>query len=714
MSVSFSVLARQVSAGAVVGISAVIYAFSYGALLFSGPLAPAAGLAISAALITAVVGALYGLISEERTFINGPDSNTISLLAVTMGSVGASGLPLVQATQWAAWLLVATSLVCAAMFLILARFKWSGLIRYIPFPVMAGFLASTGWLMCSGGLSIIANISLSRAGWETFVSNPYRPELALGLLCVCLLFLLARRVATALLIPGMVLAATVVVNLGFAAGLCQGACNPADWLFAGLDTVEWQPTWGQSTALIEPMQLLSYGPAMLVVGFVGVMTILLSLASLEYVYQREFNLDRALMAHAGATTLATALGGFVGIISIGRTTLNKTSGGGVWSGVVAAGICLSMFWGAGQVIALIPKAALGAIVLYLGLGMLKQWLWDVRSQVNRLELLQIVTIVCLVTQFGYLVGFVTGLALACIMFVVTYSRLPIAKWSTHLGLLHSSVVRSHHQVETLDAVGHSAVVYRLEGYVFFGSASKIEAVFHELALDSIRLIVLDFSKVQGIDRAAIGVFQRMLMRYDELPLNFIMVYGPSNRELIETMSLRVKRPSQVTLFSSFDLALESAEEALLGQQPIAPQGLSDCLDFIDDEARREVFLSYCEHRHIEADHLLCVEGEYSDAIYFVAQGAFEIVKQLNVMAPIRLAKVSAGSVMGEMAFYTGEARSASIKSVGRSEVYVLNRSALELMRERHADLARVLDVMVVRKLSQSLKRTNELLVVQSN
>ena len=67
-----------------------------------------------------------------------------------------------------------------------------------------------------------------------------------------------------------------------------------------------------------------------------------------------------------------------------------------------------------------------------------------------------------------------------------------------------------------------------------------------------------------------------------------------------------------------------------------------------------------------------------------------------------------------MAFYTGEARSASIRAVEPSEVYVLRRPAWETMREHNVDLARALDVMVVRKLSHSLKRTNELLAAQSN
>ena len=59
-------LARQSAAGITIGLSAVIYAISYGAMLFSGPLAPYVGIGIAAAIVTAVVGALFGLLRVEQ------------------------------------------------------------------------------------------------------------------------------------------------------------------------------------------------------------------------------------------------------------------------------------------------------------------------------------------------------------------------------------------------------------------------------------------------------------------------------------------------------------------------------------------------------------------------------------------------------------------------------------------------------------------------
>jgi len=58
------------------------------------------------------------------------------------------------------------SLVCIALFLLVAKLNLAELVRYIPFSVMAGFLAATGWLMASGALNIIAGTPLTLAGLE--------------------------------------------------------------------------------------------------------------------------------------------------------------------------------------------------------------------------------------------------------------------------------------------------------------------------------------------------------------------------------------------------------------------------------------------------------------------------------------------------------------------------------------------------------------------
>lgn len=702
---NFVTAARQISAGCIVGLSTIIYAVSYGALLFTGPLTPYVGYGIAAALATATIGGLFGWLAQERSFISGPDANTISVLAAMVAVLASTTVAGDQTPYRVIATLCATSIVCAAVFYLLARFKLAGLVRYIPFSVMAGFLAATGWLMCSGAMNIITTTPLSIQGLEAWVANPYRPELLLGLAVAVALTGLAPMVAPTILIPVVLLGATALTHLFLASGVCPvSACAKEVWMFAAMPDATWLPPWQNPLDWNDLRLLLLMLPSMLMVSFVGLLTILLSLASLELDYQKEFDLNRVLKAHAVSTGLSALVGGFVGIVSIGRTTLNHHAGGGMWSGAVAAAMCLAVLLGAGNIITYVPKAALGGLVLYLGLGMLKHWLWQQRKATSRDEFLQIVLIVILVAHYGYLVGFAAGVLIACSIFVLTYSKLPLTSVTTTLAVLASSVVRSDHAMEMLRQHGERTIVYRLQGYVFFGSANKIDTMFQALQMDNVDCVILDFSKVSGVDLSAIGVLQRIVRRYKDQRLRFYFVYGPGNQAALQTVSAD---HFALRFFASLDAALEAAEDCALGQHAAAEAG-RDCFAFLHNADERTAFQSYCTSLQIPPGALLCRDGEFSDAIYFIASGHFNVVKTTSTQTDHRLAKISGGAMAGEMAFYTGQARTASIIAVVDSTVYALDNAALKRMRQQAPDMAMRFDHVVISKLSHSLHRANRL------
>ena len=702
-------LARQSAAGITVGLSAVIYAISYGAMLFSGPLAPVVGIGIAAAIVTAVVGAPFGLLSEERRFISGPDSSTTSVLAGLLATISAMQFAEFRTVNLALATLFLSSVVCAVSFYALGRFKLAGLVRFMPFSVTAGFLASNGWLICSSGLDIISGTPLSRSGLAALLEHPYRPELILALVVVVALYGLASRVSAALLIPMVMLTASLLVNVALSNGICPAsACSRDSWMFHGLDNLVWRPPWDLSLEWLDARTLIAELPAMLVISFVGTLAILVSLASLERDFKKEFDLNRLLKAHAASTGVSALLGGFVGIVSIGRTSLNRTVGGGATSGVIASVICLAMLVGASGLIAYVPKAVLGALVLFLGLNMLKKWLWDQIFAVNLHELAQIVLIVVLVANYGYLVGFAAGTIISCIVFAVAYSHIPLANLTTDLSALPSSVVRPRQEVEILSARASRTVVYRFEGYIFFGSAKKIDAVFQTMNMEELEAIVMDFSLVNGIDRSAISAFQRILRRYADLPLHFFVVHPVADWDLQRSLLEDGAHHGQLSFFQVLDHALEAAEERVLGSNLLA--GYSPgCFDFLDNLDDREVFRSYCDLRLFESGDMLCHEGELSDAVYFVDSGSFDVIKPSNSKPGRRLAKISVGAMVGEMALYTGKARTASIQATVSSSAYILSKLALARMRGEHPGLVTRFEHMVIRKVSDSLARSNQLI-----
>jgi SulP family sulfate permease len=106
--------------------------------------------------------------------------------------------------------------------------------------------------------------------------------------------------------------------------------------------------------------------------------------------------------------------------------------------------------------------------------------------------------------------------------------------------------------------------------------------------------------------------------------------------------------------------------------------------------------------------MLCHEGELSDAVYFVNSGSFDVIKPWNSKPGRRLAKISVGAMVGEMALYTGKARTASIQASVPSSAYILSKLELARMRAQLPELVTRFEHMVICKVSESLARSNQL------
>lgn len=713
----FERLAQQLSSGLILGLIQVIFAVSYAALMFSGPLSSYMAYAMTVTLITAAAGGLYGLFSQEPTFVSGPESGTSSVLAgvmVALAALPASGTPPLHAAL--AVLLVA-SVTSALTYLLIVRFGATRLVRFIPFQVMAGFLAATGWLMCSGALNIIAGTPLSVPGITSLLEHPQRPELAVGLLLVAVLAWMIRRFGAALAIPLFVLATTLLVNL-VVRQFCPSlpACNPDRWFFPPFVRLEWLPPWQLQLDQGMATELLRLLPSFFAVAFVGTLTVLLSLSSLELTYRNDFQLEPALRLHGRMTLLTAALGGYLCVISIGRSTMCHQTRGGRWSCVVIAGACLAVLFGFGGLMAWIPKVALGALVLWLGLDLLRQWLWDLRKELSRIDLAQVVSILACVIVFGYVVGFLAGLLAACIFFVVNYSHMPYIRLDTTLATARSSVIRDVADQQYLSAAGAACRIGRFEGFIFFGVANSIYEWYRAAPQGRFPVLLLDFSHAKGIDQSAVAVLQKIVRNEAAHHQHLILALS----DAIVPLFRPATRPQDggPVIVRGFDAGLELAEEILLQQrQAQAPQGGAtgtNALKFLVSEQDQRDFAAFLGEVRLNPGDTLFDEGQACDETYFVESGRLDVVKLGVHKVPVRLAKVVAGSMIGEIALYSGRPRGASVIAVEPALLRVLTREAWERMKQQRPDLASRFDHHVILSLANTVGRANAALSLQED
>jgi SulP family sulfate permease len=715
----FSRALGQVSSGLILGLTAVIYAVSYAALMFSGPLAVYVPYALTVTLITAAIGGLYGLFTDEPTLVSGPDSNTTSVLAGMLLASVAVPLPGVDPLHRALGVLLGASIVTAAVYLLMERFNAGRLVRYIPFQVMAGFLASTGRLMSSGALNLIGGTPLSLNGLLGVIDQPRRPELALGIGFALMLFWLNRRFRAAVVIPVFMIASTVVLNVVLRGLLPASAVNLDAWFFKPFSRLQWLPPWSLDFSSALLVDLARLVPGFLVVAFVGALTVLLSLSSLELTYRRDFALEPALRLHGRITLATAALGGYLGLISIGRSAMCKSTGGGRWTGLVIAGVCVGMLFGGGAVIAWIPKVSLGALVLYLGLGMLKQWVWDLRTQVARAELLEVLAIVVCVAIFGYLIGFAAGLLLACIIFVLNYSRLPHVRTDATLASLRSSVIRPLAQQQLLTRLGERCRVGRFDGYIFFGVANSIYEWYGAAPRKRFDALVLDFTGAKGMDPSAAAVLKKIIRTQGARKQILILCASAAHEALLQQQTAGDTITDTVRIARNFDTALELAEDHLLAHAHSLGEDISSvdttALAFLDTAVDQTAFSGFLQRRELQKGDQLFAEGSQCAEMFFLDRGSLDVVRQgLTAGSLVRLAKVTRGAMIGEMALYSGQPRAATIVAAESATLLVLDKTNWERLRHERPDLCGALDRRVIACLIDNVRRTNATLAVHAS
>ncbi len=153
-------IALSLTAGAVAGLLDLAVLVSLAALIFSGQLAGFVSNGIGLLLVgTCLLNIVLALLSSHPAMVGTVQDAPAVVVALIAASIAAAvpagtGRDALYATVVAA--IVLTTLATGATFLLLGQFRLGALVRYLPYPVLGGFLAGTGWLLALGGVSIMA------------------------------------------------------------------------------------------------------------------------------------------------------------------------------------------------------------------------------------------------------------------------------------------------------------------------------------------------------------------------------------------------------------------------------------------------------------------------------------------------------------------------------------------------------------------------------
>lgn len=113
-------------------------------------------------------------------------------------------------------------------------------------------------------------------------------------------------------------------------------------------------------------------------------------------------------------------------------------------------------------------------------------------------------------------------------------------------------------------------------------------------------------------------------------------------------------------------------------------------------------MSGAGQKKVEKDHYLFRDGDPPDAMYVIKSGKFAVVKTKNA-TEIVLAEIGPGQMVGEMAFFDGKPRSASVKALKDSEVIALPYKSLHAQFANFPEWSKA----IMRTVNESLRNANQ-------
>lgn len=701
--------------GLIIGILALTIAAAYASLLYRGSAAPQVGFGFKLLLLgTAVSAAWISWRSRLPGLISGPDeSGTVALVSLTGGvaAATAAGSSATAALNVAATIAVA-SLLTGLLFLLVGRLRLGNLIRYLPYPVVSGFLGGAGLLLLLSGLALAAGVdevSLARPASLLAVAAQW-PRLLPALLLTVALIHGMNRIRHPLFMPGLLAlgAGLFFAGLGIF-GVQPDQARAAGWLFALPPDASALPLTAlvELPARVDWAQLFARLPDLVSVSIVVLIAMLLQSSSLERLLRQDLDINRELEVNSRANMLAGLAGGVPAVPFISDTALNlRLAGPNRQAGLVLAVVCLAGCGFGPILIMWIPLFLLAAILVYFGAQLIDEALLQGWRTLRRSDFAIVLTVTLTINLVGFTEGALLGTVLAAALFLRDYGRLDVIRSRFDAASAPSRVDRPAEQRRQLACEPGWLQGYELEGYLFFGSAHRFyrQASQRYAAPQPPRALIVDFHRAQGLDASAVAVFAKLAQLAAQHDGQLVLCgLSPTLRRALAPLLEMPAAPCDEAL--DLDHAIDACEEAWLADQARPDSRPADTQDEL--LAR---LAPYLHPRRFAPDDTLIAEGEPAPGIFFIVDGSVSVRTLDRHGRPLRLRRFTRGTLIGEMSHYLDRPTAAAVQADSEVDTHWLPVEAIARIEREDPALASLLHRRIATAMAERLLATNRTLM----
>lgn len=577
------------------------------------------------------------------------------------------------------------------------------LIKYMPFPVVSGYLSGVGLYIIISQLPKFLGTPQEWHFWQT-LQNPFAwqwQSLLIGLVTIIAMmkgdkiFRSIPTVVTALIagigtyyVLGFFDSSLLLPNNPFIIGELEGS-NGVNFMevFTGRFLELSQLSWNTLSLLFFPALTLA---ALLSIDTLKTCIILDSMTHSFHDSNQE------LIAQGSGNITASLIGGIPGSGTMGATMVNLSSGAtSNLSGLFEGGMSIVAFVILGSFMGWIPVAALAGILMVIGLRMIdKRSIKLLRSRKTILDFCIIVAVALTAISVSLIAATGVGLILAIILYIVQQIGASVVYRQLDGREIRSKIVRSREGEALLSEKAEEFSVYELHGSLFFGTANQLYTMLRE-DLQHKKYIILDMKRVQTVDLTAAHILLQIKDILHEndgyLLLSRLPHKLPSGDDLESYFNHvgLLKHLSPIMVFDDLDDAVEWVEDTILHDSLIEEKGetLRELSDFDLFTGRNsdtlEELEGLLECKSYKKGDLIYSEGDSMGEIFLIRRGLVRIMLPYLGRKSIHLSTLGQGNFFGEFSFLEGSPHYTDSIASTDTDLYMISRQAFDAFAQHH-------------------------------
>jgi len=305
-----------------------------------------------------------------------------------------------------------------------------------------------------------------------------------------------------------------------------------------------------------------------------------------------------------------------------------------------------------------------------------------------------VGIVLVIASVGILEGIAVGTILAIAIFVYQYSRIDPVRLAGNGKQFRSRIDRSVTVAAALDSETEQLTVYRLHGYLFFGSLTQLADPIRarlNVTESPLTALVIDFRHVSGVDWSGFSLLPQLGNEIESAGGTLILS-GLQDNLASELQRSEPEFVRNVVSLATLDQALEHAENLILDN--------SDSLKTETQSATAPTLskelLAKFEKMTTQTGTPIMNQGDQSDSFYIVLTGELSAYRTDESGVRQRLRRFGSQATIGELGLLTGDRRSADIVADTQCDLLMMSLKDYNSLRTNYPELALELHDYIMR------------------